>query len=295
MASIKAVDAEKQELFIAKFDEEDQRKGIFIQRANDKNQGKFNANEADMCERFIHNYKDRAFFYLVAYEWDHVEGMSNLGAGDLVFSSNRDLSAPCEVLVIEAKYLDLDWSGSIGKPRKNHRDKVRKQIHKVQKQVWSSMDAWKRLHSSHTVYGAILMNKPVSDLGSNPPITMGIYLSNKISLIAEIIPHEEEFCVPPPPPKLRFYPPLPKVMWGDEYKPSMDITLWEQIKTERFTHQENTCEMCRSVCRREDLVLHQQWKYNNNDDDEDIDDAKDDKDIENMNEMVVRFYRFEMS
>ena len=277
MASIKAVDAEKKELFTAKISEEMQRREIFIQRANEKNQGKSIANEADMCVRFILNYKDRAFFYLVAYEWDHVEGKSNFGAGDLVFSSNRDLSAHCEVLVIEAKYLDFNSSGSTARTRRTDHRK------NVQVQVLSSINAWKHLHSSHTVYGAILMNEPVSNLGSNPPITMGIYLSNKISSIAEIISHEEEFCVPPP--KLRFYPPLPKVMWGDEYKPSMDITLWEQIKAERFTHQENTCEMCRSVCRREDLVLHQQWKYNNNDDDEDIDDTIDDKDIENMNKI----------
>lgn len=115
-------------------------------------------------------------------------------------------------------------------------------------------------------------------MGSNPQITEGIYLSNKISSIAEKITFEEEFCEPSPP-QLGFHLPLPKLMFGNEYKPYMDIGLWEEIKRERFDHQKDTCEMCHSVCGRRDLVLHQRWKY------EDIDDT---------NEMMVQFYSFDV-
>eukprot|EP01036_Dinobryon_divergens_P037299 gene37299-48767_t len=205
--------------------------------------------------------------------------MSNFGAGDLVFSSSPHLGSTVHVLVIEAKYLDFSQTGSTARTKKTKHRK------KVWGQVYSSMDTWKRNHQNHTVYGAILINEEVSRLGSNL-IADGVYLSNMISSIGQDIPLQFPLddIGESSPPELCFYPPLPRAMWGTEYKPFIDLGLWNEIKKERFAHERNTCEMCKTISARpeEDQVLHQRWEYITDDGEEDT------------NEMSVHFYRFDV-
>ena len=138
MTELAIKDERRRELYTEKWEQEFQRRERLIEEANHKNKGKSIENEAATCESFIRVSKNPSFSYLVAYEWEYEEGHSNLGAGDLVFSFSPDMSTTCNVLVIEAKYLNLKAGRTARDARTEHRKKVGLQVR-------SSMDAWKKI------------------------------------------------------------------------------------------------------------------------------------------------------
>ncbi len=107
------------------------------------------------------NYQDPKYHHLVGIEWDYYEGRTDLGVGDLVFSSSssfRDESyteEKIQTLVIEAKYFQQDSGRTARVRRTKHRSKVREQL-------TQSIAAWERKFPSHEVIGAILSNEGFS-------------------------------------------------------------------------------------------------------------------------------------
>lgn len=240
--------------------EEENRSRINLIEANGKS-----GNEGKLSELFILNFWHPTFRYLLRYEY-LVEGKrADLGAGDIVFGSYRDSdqelrTVPRQVLIIEAKYINLiDGGKTVRKRRTEHRKKVSEQVIKYMKD-------WKYRNPNDEVYGAILMNEMCSVLGSLE-ICDQTYLSNKISEMS-VIKHESS-----PPDvtgeiddetdslELKFHPPLPNHMWSNNSKSHMDIDLWTAIKNYEFSKKKYSCEMCGTEGNDSNLTLHQRWEF----------------------------------
>ena len=107
-----------------------------------------NQNESEMCERFILNFRHPTFRFLLKYKYEYYEGKSHCGRGDIVFSSKKKEQDifKSEVLIIEAKYLDLYATGpnQCGK-RTKHRKKGIKQLNE-------SMKQWKLKNQKDNIY-----------------------------------------------------------------------------------------------------------------------------------------------
>lgn len=78
------------------------------------------------------------FAFVVDYEWEVVEGFSQLGRGDLVFTDGLASYA-----VVEVKYVEGGRWGGSGRNRRNH---MREKRRKVEEQAWTYAHAWLRQH-----------------------------------------------------------------------------------------------------------------------------------------------------
>lgn len=106
--------------------------------------------ENGLVEAMIRDWRDPEFPYVVAAEWDHVEGKPWLGRGDLVFA-NRPLHAPGEsrsVLVVEVKFIGTHNSAT------TH---IKKLV-KVWQQERASGEAWRRRHPDDIVHTRTFTN-----------------------------------------------------------------------------------------------------------------------------------------
>jgi hypothetical protein len=107
--------------------------------------------EESMTNHFLDRFHDEAFPYLYKYEWEYIKGFSNLGAGDLVFSSDRYSDESTSYLVVEVKYLTEET----GKTARTKRNKAKA---KCEQQLENSIAAFaKQKTSSKNVFGATLM------------------------------------------------------------------------------------------------------------------------------------------
>jgi hypothetical protein len=159
-------------------DEEEMiRRRNLIDLANAKNIG--NPYESEMCERFIMNFSHPVFCFLLKYKYEYCEGKSHHGCGDIVFSSKKKVhnTIKSEVLIIEAKYLDLRSTGpNQCVKRTKHRKKGIEQLNE-------SMKQWKLKNQKDNIYGSILINErrgiAIYDLTNKKIIIGYLYLAEE--------------------------------------------------------------------------------------------------------------------
>ncbi len=98
--------------------------------------------------------------YLYDYEWEMVEGRTDLGKGDLLLTNGRD-----SFLIVEIKFLDSD-SGSTARTRRT------KKRTKVIDQTFDFMVDFQKLHNDKKVFGLAITNEGVQE------VTIKGYLEN---------------------------------------------------------------------------------------------------------------------
>lgn len=141
-------------------DDEIERRRVLLERSTDLLDGTADAGEQEMQRFLLTNFAPPEFPYAIAAEWDFVCGFSNLGRGDLVFSSQPvDIvrheaphQTPVSVLVVEIKFIASGSSPTNRRKRTGARQKVREQI-------VAAMEAWQALHPRDTVHGLIYTNE----------------------------------------------------------------------------------------------------------------------------------------
>ena len=111
--------------------------------------------EAQLVDHLLDSLDTARFPHAVDAEWEYVPGRSDLGRGDLVFSDRSDAHRPdhepAQVLVIEAKWLDV----RTGRNQRTDRTQARRT---AENQVRRSMEAWHNRHPNDTVWGCVYYN-----------------------------------------------------------------------------------------------------------------------------------------
>ena len=87
----------------------------------------------DIVQNYIEKYS-----YIFDYEWEVIDGYTNHGKGDLVFTD-----AQGNFLIIECKYINLNETGKTARTkRRNNRRHIEKQVPKyINAFKWKTPDA----------------------------------------------------------------------------------------------------------------------------------------------------------
>jgi len=114
------------------------------------------AGEVDLQCGLLKRLRTDTFRFAADAEWQYVAGRDDLGRGDLVFASARNVQsrgshAPCRVLIIEAKF-ERPLPGQTSRVA-NHNRRAR-----GAEQVQKSMQAWSQLHPNDDIWGAYYSN-----------------------------------------------------------------------------------------------------------------------------------------
>lgn len=114
------------------------------------------AGEVDLQCELLKRLRTDTFSFAADAEWQYVDGRDDLGRGDLVFASARNVESrgshtPCEVLIIEVKF-ERPLLGNTSRVE-NRRRRAR-----GAEQLQRSMQAWSQLHPNDDIWGAYYSN-----------------------------------------------------------------------------------------------------------------------------------------